>query len=101
MSKKEMKIYHVETREDYDDLMIKLEGQGYKWCSGDKPTGKPEYWVGRKRGTIIYLNEGGYRAITRGFIRDAKTHYPDINIIKHKAKGVKRMEKSSSATVCC
>ncbi|MDT2842636.1 DUF1642 domain-containing protein [Vagococcus lutrae] len=88
----DIKIYHVETQEDYDDLMVKLEEQGYKWISGNKPTSE-ECWDERKRETIIYLNEGGYRAITRGFIRNAKTHYPDINIIKHKAKGVKQMEK--------
>lgn len=79
-----LKIYHVETQEDYDDLMVELEKQGYKWISGNKPTSE-ECWDERKRETIIYLNEGGYRAITRGFIRNAKTHYPNINIIKHKA----------------
>ena len=40
---KEMKIYHVETQEDYDDLMIKLENEGYMWFSGKKPTDKNEW----------------------------------------------------------
>jgi len=33
-----MKIYHVETQEAYDELMIELEEKGYKWLSGNKPT---------------------------------------------------------------
>ncbi|KGL46230.1 hypothetical protein EP56_02170 [Listeriaceae bacterium FSL A5-0209] len=34
-----MKIYHTETQEDYDALMVKLEKEGVTWAnSGSKPT---------------------------------------------------------------
>ena len=26
-----MKIYHVETQQDYDTLMVELEEKGFKW----------------------------------------------------------------------
>lgn len=34
------KIYHVKTQDDYDALMVELEGKGYKWGSGNFPTAK-------------------------------------------------------------
>ncbi|EAG7320883.1 DUF3310 domain-containing protein, partial [Listeria monocytogenes] len=33
-----MKLYHVETQEDYDALMVNLEEEGYRWNDKEKPT---------------------------------------------------------------
>ena len=33
-----MKIYHTETQEDYDALMVELERQGCKWYNGVQMT---------------------------------------------------------------
>ena len=89
---KDIKIYHVETQEDYDDLMIKLENEGCMWASGDKPTSE-NYWYIREKETVIYLGSWGKREMTRGDLSEAKSQYPTIPIVKHKAKGVEQMEK--------
>ena len=38
-----MTIYHTETEEDYNSLMVELEKQGHEWLSGHKPT-HFRYW---------------------------------------------------------
>lgn len=40
-----MKIYHTETQEDYDALMVELEKEGYLWCSGKLPTSRVSRWI--------------------------------------------------------
>lgn len=87
---KEFKIYHVETQEDYDDLMVKLENEGYKWFSGKKPTDKNS-WVGEE--TVIYLDYCGNYKISYGLISNAIDNNHNTNIIKHKAEGVEQMGK--------
>lgn len=91
MSEK-VKIYHVETQEDYDDLMVKLEKQGYRWLSGYKPTVK-NCWFENQEETVICLNVVIDREMHFSSLGYTKREYPDINIIKYKAKVVKRMEK--------
>lgn len=86
----DVKVYHVETQKDYDDLMIKLEDEWYKWFSGKKPT-DINGWVGEE--TVIYLNESRDYRLTYGYISTARENYSDVRIIKHKAKGVEQMEK--------
>lgn len=89
---KEMKIYHTETQEDYDDLMIKLENEGYKWLDGEKSTSK-NYWGLFKSETIVNLNENREYTMTYGRLGNVRYFHPEIKIIKHKAKGVNQMEK--------
>ena len=93
MSEKDMKIYHVETQEDYDDLMIELEEQGYRWANHDKPTSKPHYWIDMEDETVVYLHKSGKFLITRGNLKTAISNNRMKEIIKHKAKGVNQMEK--------
>ena len=38
-----MTIYHTETEEDYNSLMVELEKQGFRWGSGGKPTEEFNY----------------------------------------------------------
>lgn len=90
---KEMKIYHVETQADYDNLMVKLENEGYKWRSGDKPTSK-NYWNEDEEDTVIYLGE----TLERGVLINAKTTYAETPIIKYKsneADKAKELQKYS------
>lgn len=89
---KEMKMYHVETQEDYDDLMIILEEEGYMWVSGDTPTSK-DYWGICGKETIIFLNKWIEGTIIRSNLSNAKRYYRHVHITKHKAKGVEQMEK--------
>ncbi|MDT2801915.1 DUF1642 domain-containing protein [Vagococcus lutrae] len=92
MSEK-VKIYHVETQEDYDDLMIELEKQGYKWMDGDELKAFPQYWDLYKGNTCIILNGWMSGRLTRCSLEDIKEFYPNINVIKHKAKGAEQLEK--------
>ncbi|EAE7494739.1 DUF3310 domain-containing protein [Listeria monocytogenes] len=47
-----MKLYHTETQEDYDTLMVELEKEGCMWASGTKPTHENN-WIDFKRDTVI------------------------------------------------
>ncbi|EAE2399400.1 TPA_asm: DUF3310 domain-containing protein [Listeria monocytogenes] len=49
---KQMKLYHVETQEDYDALMVELEKEGCRWASETKPTNENN-WIDFKRDTVI------------------------------------------------
>ena len=89
---KEIKIYHVETQEDYDDLMIKLEEQGYMWSSEEKLTSKPQYWSSIKENTAIILNSYTKGCVTRDSLGYAQVSYPEIPIIKHKAGDTLELE---------
>ena len=87
---KNIKIYHVETQEDYDDLMIELENEGYLWCSGKSPTSLPENtWSKYGDGFCLIIGE----TMSYSSISWCECNYKDIPIIKHKAKGVEKMEK--------
>ena len=78
-----MEIYNVKTREDYDELMVKLEEKGYKWLSGHEPTSK-DYWKSYKENThIVILGKD----ITFRDIEQCKKQHPNIPVIEYKAKG--------------
>ncbi|HCW3285190.1 TPA: DUF3310 domain-containing protein [Listeria monocytogenes] len=47
-----MKLYHTETQEDYDTLMVELEKEGCMWASETKPTNENN-WIDFKRDTVI------------------------------------------------
>ncbi|EAC4840304.1 DUF3310 domain-containing protein [Listeria monocytogenes] len=47
-----MKLYHTETQEDYDALMVELEKEGCMWADETKPTHNNN-WVEFKRDTVI------------------------------------------------
>ena len=84
-----MKIYHTETQEDYDALMIELEAVGCEWFSGRKPTEATTYWKLNSIETcvkidkkVIAYNEKGYYAM----------RYPSTPIIKYKVKADEKMK---------
>ena len=81
-----MKIYHVETQQDYDALMSKLEVKGYKWLSGHKPTAF-NFWEQNKESSCIKISgkDIAYRDI------EWCIKYPNIPIIEYKAKGETKM----------
>lgn len=78
-----MKLYHTETQEDYDALMIILEEKGRKWICGNEPTFF-KFWKTYKESTCIIISDKG---ITFGNIEQYKKQYPDTPIIEYKAKG--------------
>lgn len=78
-----MKIYHTETQEDYDALMVELEAQGCKWLSERKPTEAKYHWFNYEEKTCVRVSFG---ILTRFDFRHFKEEYPDVPIIKYKAK---------------
>ena len=84
-----MKIYHVETQEDYDALMSELEVKGYKWLSGHEPT-KKNYWEQNKESSCVIIL-GKY--ITFMPIEHCKKLHPSDPIIEYKVKGENMTEE--------
>ncbi|EAF5292836.1 DUF3310 domain-containing protein [Listeria monocytogenes] len=80
---KQMELYHVETQEDYDALMVELEKEGYTWLHNMVPT-KFNAWTSFLEDTII-------KKIENGKLKYADRNYylcnePDTPIEKYKAK---------------
>ena len=82
-----MKIYRTATREDYDSLMTELEGKGYKWLSGDKPTQSDNFRIHGKD-TYFYVKCGGISLSDGDYFNKL---YKDEPIIEYKSKGDKQM----------
>ena len=78
-----MKIYHTETQEDYDALMVELERQGCKWFNGVQMTKKPDNWGVHKKHTYVRV-DGVYAFYDSVYFHEWR--YPDIPITKYKAK---------------
>ena len=78
-----MTIYHTETEEDYNSLMVELEKQGFRWGGvyGEKPTKEFYYKVYKSETTITTYTD----AIRYGCVKDDIESYPDIPIIEYKA----------------
>lgn len=84
-----MKVYHVETQQDYDALMSELEEKGYKWLSGHKPTFFRN-WEQLNKNAYIKISD---KDITCGYLERHKKQYPNIPIIEYKAKGEEMKQK--------
>lgn len=83
---KEIKIYHVETQEDYDDLMAKLEKKGYKWSIGENTSRelmKSGIWEVYSSETYIATYEQT-KMVGWGAIEHLETMHPNETIIKYK-----------------
>ena len=78
-----MKVYHVETQQDYDALMIELEEKGCKWIGGEKLTDFDEFST---YGIDTYVYEECCKIyVSSGYY--FKEHYSDEPVIEYKAKG--------------
>ena len=78
-----MTIYHTETEEDYNSLMVELEKQGFRWGGvyGEKPTKESYYKVYTSETTITTYTD----AIRYGCLEDDMKLNSDEPIIKYKA----------------
>ena len=80
-----MKIYHTETQADYHALIIELEDQGCFWAYGGKSTKwRDEIWEVYKGSTCVGVQSN--KQMQYCGIDYYKEEYPDIPIIKYKAK---------------
>jgi len=50
-----MKRYYLKTQKDYNNLMSKLESQGYTWSRGEKPT-ELNLWTDYGKNTYVLAN---------------------------------------------
>lgn len=77
-----MKLYHTQTRKDYDSLMYELESKGVKWYSGKQPhefDGFEEY----ESETVISVTNELIEYSSMDF---CKENYNEVEIIEYKAK---------------
>ncbi|MBC2040766.1 DUF3310 domain-containing protein [Listeria marthii] len=82
-----MKLYHVETQEDYDALMVELEKEGCVWEDDTKPThnkNNNNNWNDFKRDTVIKRsNQNRLVYMDKDYYENPYTTTP---IEKYKAK---------------
>lgn len=84
-----MTIYHVETQEDYNALMIELENKGCMWHE-EKPTAK-NHWLKNEEKTYV-MEENGY--LTYGCMElSYRELYSKEPFIDYKAKGEKMTQQ--------
>lgn len=77
-----MKIYHTETQEDYDALMVELEAEGKNWWTGKKAT-ENDIWNRFKSLTCVFVGKNINGFCYKEFYKEIA---PDAPIIKYKAK---------------
>lgn len=71
-----MKIYHTETQEDYDALMVELS-------SKYKTKLRESYWSVHKNQTVVFLKENNN--LTFGNLIEAQSRYTNVTIIEYNA----------------
>lgn len=81
-----MKVYHVETQQDYYALMIELEDKDCKWRRGEKPTKLNEFKKYRKD-ICVYEEDGEISVSGVEYFKKYHSYEP---LIEYKAKGDKQ-----------
>ena len=77
-----MKLYHTQTREDYNALMDELESKGIKLCSGQKPH-EFDGFDRHESETIFEVSDNVIIYFSMSFY---KQNYNEVEIIEYKAK---------------
>lgn len=83
-----MKIYHTETQEDYDALMVELEAQGCTWGNREIPT-KGIRWETRGDATCVHVSDAKIMTVVKKSF--FAYHSPELPITKYKAKVDEKM----------
>ena len=78
-----MTVYHVETQQDYDSLMVELEEKGCKWRSEEKLTDFDEFSTHGKD-TYVYEERCEISISSGDYF---KKYHSDMPVIEYKAKG--------------
>lgn len=82
-----MEIYHTETQQAYNALMVELEEKGRKWLGGAKPTQLDKF---KNYGKDTYIfDESGVLSFSSGYYFIA--HCSNDTLIEYKAKGENKM----------
>lgn len=80
MNDKTMKLYHTETREDYNALMDELESKGVKWADGKKPH-ELDAFEAYGSETIFQVSNKEIVCFSMDFY---KQYYNEIEVIEYK-----------------
>lgn len=80
---KQMNLYHTETQEDYNALMIELEGEGYKWNEVEKATENNAWDVFKDNTVVIKECDADLGFASKGY---CERIYIDTPIKKYKVK---------------
>lgn len=79
--------YHVKTKEEYKQLMKKLEDDGYIWSSGIMPTKRANLFDSKGKDLVVVLCTDFDEKILRyATINWVMENSDDYNIIEFKAK---------------
>ncbi|EKS8446314.1 DUF3310 domain-containing protein [Listeria monocytogenes] len=78
-----MKLYHTETQEDYNALMVELEKEGCVWENDTEPT-HDNNWNDFKRDTVIKISN--QNRLTYAYKDYFENPYTTTPIEKYKAK---------------
>ena len=90
-----MKLYHTETREDYDALMDELESKGIKWYNGKKPHEFDGFELHESK-TIIKVLDNVISYFGMIFY---KNNYYGFELIEYKAEKSEKDIKISNESV--
>ncbi|EDN7640290.1 DUF3310 domain-containing protein [Listeria monocytogenes] len=85
---KQMKLYHTETQEDYNALMVELEEEGYRWNEKETPR-EHNCWNVFKKDTVVIREYDIYLVFTSKAY--CERVHPDEPIQKYKAKNKRIM----------
>ena len=77
-----MKLYHTQTRKDYNALMSELESKGVRWYDGKKPHEFDGFGL-YENGTIFKVSNKEIVYFSIGFY---KQNYNEFEVIEYKAE---------------
>lgn len=77
-----MKLYHTQTREDYNALMDELESKGIEWYGGQKPHEFDGFKMHESK-TIFKVSDNTISYFSMSFY---KNNYKEFKLIEYKAK---------------
>ena len=90
-----MKLYHTETREDYNALMSELESKGIKWSNGQKPH-EFDGFEAYESETIFQVSNKEILYFSMDFY---KKEFNEIEVIEYKADKAEKDVKISNESV--
>lgn len=82
-----MKLYHTETCEDYNALMVELEAEGYKWAEGEMPTELSHFDEYGSETVVVVKPIISKKTIQYSDVAYQIENSPNEPIIEYKAKG--------------
>ena len=90
-----MKLYHTETREDYNALMSELESKGIEWYGGQKPHEFDGFGVYGSE-AILKVSDNLISYFSMDFYKD---NYSEFEVIEYKAEKSEKEFKNLNESI--